>query len=47
MPEESGTRVETHRLDTKKLASLLDGGLPEEVYVFGEEHRMDRYLVTR
>ena len=45
IPTEAGNKVKTDRIDSKKLARLLEGNLLKKVHVFSPEERADRQLV--
>jgi len=45
IPTEAGNKVKTDRIDSQKLARLLEGGLLKKVHVLSPEERSDRQLV--
>lgn len=45
IPTESGNKVKTDKIDSKKLASLLEAGILKEVFVLPVEQRMHRDLL--
>jgi transposase len=42
---EAGNKVKTDRIDSKKLARLLEGNLLKKVHLFSPEERADRQWV--
>jgi transposase len=45
IPTESGNKVKTDKIDSKKLAFLLEAGMLKAVFVLSEEERMHRELL--
>jgi len=45
IPTESGNKVKTDKIDSKKLATLLEAGMLKEVFVLSVEQRMHRDLL--
>jgi transposase len=45
IPTESGNKVKTDKIDSKKLASLLEAGMLKEVFVLSVDQRMHRDLL--